>query len=336
MEESKRFRPGCVWVLVVLQFVGLLVLLFVVGVLAVTCVSLYRPAELAGMGADEYPDLKEVWSCGSGHTKVVGIPLEGMIVLGEDTGFFPSLVGTADMALKSVRRATHDREVQAVIISIDSGGGGITASDIIYKALMDFKAAGEGRKVVAICGDTAASGAYYVALAADRIVGHPTTVTGSIGVLIQTINMRELGEKIGVRNVTIKSGKNKDMLNPLAEFTEEQRGMLQVLVDELHDRFVIRVAEDRNLPEPVVRDLADGRVFMASKAMELGLVDRIGYWEDAVAIAAELLHVDRVKVYRYEQKFSFSSFLKAFRTWDPVSALLSRMSRTRLLYLWQL
>jgi len=202
--------------------------------------------------------------------------------------------------------------------------------------MLDFKAVGHDRKVISIFGDVAASGAYYVALASDHIIGHPTTITGSIGVLIQTLNVQQLGEKIGVKSVTIKSGKDKDVLNPFLEMTEEQRAMLQGIVDELHDRFISLVAENRGLADPDVRRVSEAQIFTAPTALELGLIDEIGYWNDAVRTTAGLLGVEDVKVYRYEAGFGLKSFLKGAQSWDPVSDVLTRPSGPRLFYRWNL
>lgn len=336
MEEKKQSRRGCLWAVIILQSLALLVVLLIAVGTALVGMSLNRPTASRRMGKDEYPVLKEIWSYGSGDTKVIRIPLQGMIFLGGDNGLFSSIANSSVIALKSIRRATHDPDVRAIILEIDSGGGGITASDIIYKALLDFKAAAKKRKVIAVFGDTAASGAYYIAVASDHIVAHPTTITGSIGVLMQTLNVRGLGEKIGVKDVTIKSGKNKDILNPFGELTEEQKAMLQGVVDEFYERFISLVVDGRNLSEEAVRELADGRIFTASSALKLGLIDQIGYWEDALIEAARLLGVDDIKVYRYQEEFSFSDVLKGFQMWNPASGLLRKASHTRLLYLWQM
>ena len=334
MEPPKKSRHGCLWAIIILQ--ALVLAAGVATVIGIGMVSLlFREVESPRVGVDESPELTEVWSCGAGDVKVVRIALHGMIVLGQEEGFLSSTVGSADQALRAIHRATHDSEVKALILEVDSGGGGITASDVIYKALLDFKKAQRGRKIVAVFGDVAASGAYYVSLASDCIVAHPTTITGSIGVLIQTLNLKGLGEKVGIKDVTIKSGANKDILNPFGEMTAEQRQLLQGLVDELHSRFVSLVAQGRKLPEDQVRAFADGRIFSASKAMDLGLVDQIGYWEDAMAKTSDLLGARSIKVYRYEQGFSLSAFLKSVETWDPVSNLLLSRPQTRLLYLWQ-
>jgi len=286
-------------------------------------------------GKDEFPEMEEIWSYGSGNTKVIRIPLRGMIALGGDKPLFGSDAGSADSALKAIRRATHDEEVKAIIMDIDSGGGGITASDILYEALKDFRSAKPGRKIVSIFGDVAASGAYYVAMASDHVVARPTSITGSIGVLIQSLNLQGLGEKVGIKDITIKSGKNKDILNPLKELTEEQRTMLEEIVNELHTHFVSVVAEGRNMSIETIAELADGRIFTASAAHNLELVDQIGYWDDAMRKTSELLGVKKVKVFRYRQDVGFMSLLEGRAKFDPASGLYNKLSRTRLLYLWQ-
>jgi protease-4 len=335
-ENGKRGKHGCLWAAIVLMLlVAGCGVLIVIGLFAAK-----RSGEHAawhhGRGADEYPELKEIWAEGTGTLKVVRIPLSGMIMLGGEDDFFGSKAGSAGLALRAIQRATQDPEVKAVIMDIDSGGGGITASDILYKALVDFKAAQPGRVVVALFNDVAASGAYYIALAADHIIAHPTTITGSIGVLVQSLNMKELALKIGVKDVTIKSGENKDILNPFNDMTAEQRRMMQGIVDELYGRFVSLVSENRELSEEKVKSFADGSIFTARQAIELGLVDEIGYWSDALASTAEMLDVGAVRVYRYEEEISLSSFFKSTYDRNPLSALLQPFTRTRMMYLWQM
>ncbi len=336
-EEShkKRSGRGCLWAVVILQ--SLVILFGIVMILGLAAIgsSLTTWEDERTMGADDFPTMTETWSSGSGDTKVVRIPLQGMIMLGEDRGPFSSALGSADMALASIKRATNDPEVKGLILDIDSGGGGITASDILYEAVKSFKEKDEKRKVIAVFGDVAASGAYYVAAAADFIIARPTSITGSIGVIMQTINIQELAKKIGISDVTIKSGSNKDILNPFKELTPEQAAILQDVVDELHTRFVQIIAVGRDLPEEYVRSFADGRVFTAQKAVEIGLVDKTGYWEETLDEMAGILDVETVKVYRYQEDFSFSSLFGAYSRWDPVRGLLERMPKTRFMYYWQ-
>jgi len=254
------------------------------------------------MGEDEAPFMTETWSAGSGDVKVVRVPVEGLIVLDESRWNS----GNANTVLRSIRRATHDEDVKGLILEINSGGGGITDSDIIYRALLRFKEADPERIIVSIFGDTAASGAYYIALASDHIIAHPTTLTGSIGVVLQTYNFKELAQKLGVSDVTITSGANKDMLNPFKDVKPEQKEMLQGIISAMHSRFVSLVVQGRKLPREVVEPLADGRVFVAEEAWKHKLIDGIGYAEDAQDKIAELLKAeDGVKVYRYDEHLTF-------------------------------
>ncbi len=338
--SSPSRKRGCLWVvlaLVVLMVIGAGLAALVAAALGRGLSGLPTRSKTASWGADEFPALNEVWAYGQGDSKAVIVPIQGFIGLDESGGLFGPTRGPGQLALMAIRRATRDPEVRAIILDVDSGGGGITASDVLYQALLDFRLYQEGRVVVAIFGDVAASGAYYVSLAADHILARPTSITGSIGVLMQTLNLRELGARIGVRDVTIKSGENKDLLNPLQELSESQRVMLQGIVDDLHTRFVGLVAERRGLPEADVRRLADGRIITAAQAVEAGLVDEIGYWDDALQAAADLLEADAVKAYRYEEAFSFYSLFRAMQTWTPPLAdWPERVGRTRLLYQWQL
>ncbi|MCX7591609.1 MAG: signal peptide peptidase SppA [Kiritimatiellae bacterium] len=334
MQQERKASRGCIWVLIAGAIV---ILLFFVGLFGLLLTGERVSAPSVGkMGEDELPRLREIWSAGEGDVKVVRIPLEGLIMLGEGSGLLLPGAGSTEHTLRAIRRATNDPEIRAIILEIDSGGGGITASDILFTALENFRKARPGRKVVALLGDVAASGAYYVALAADYVIAHPTTITGSIGVLIQTLNFRELGEKIGVKDVTIKSGVNKDILNPFGEVSPEQRKLLQELVDEMHSRFVKLVVERRGLPEGKVREIADGRIFSATHAVEMDLVDQIGYWEDAMKKTAELLGVEKVRVYRYAGRFSVAELLRLVMPWNSVRTILENTAQPRLLYLWHL
>jgi protease IV len=285
-------------------------------------------------GVDEFPAVREVWSYGGGDVKAVRIPVVGAIVREAPGGFFGPGLDPVESVLRMVRAATNDESVQAILLEIDSPGGGVTASDEIHRALLVFRASAPNRRVVALFGDIAASGGYYIATAADHIVAHPTTITGSIGVLISTINLKDFGEKTGIKGVTIKSGVHKDLLNPFEHLDAAQRAILQGVIDDMQDRFVGLVAEGRNLAPEQVRELADGRIFSAREALDAQLIDEIGYWDDAVATACRLVGVESLKIFRYEEGGSIWSLLRAT---GNVRFSLSQLLHAppRALYLWQ-
>lgn len=288
-------------------------------------------------GVDDFPTFDEVWSCGDDDedsAKVVRIAINGTITL--DQGRWNKNPGSALMALQAIKRATLDEDVRGIILEIDSPGGGITASDIIWKSLNDFKAAGTNRAVVVMMGDLCASGGYYVSAAADRIVAHPTTLTGSIGVIISSMNVKELASKIGIKDVSIASGENKQMLNPLHDLTPEQYRMLKDSVDALHRRFVSIVADGRGLTQAKVMEIADGRVILAPDAEKYGLIDKIGYFPDAMQSMKKLLGNDSLHVVKYIHKASFMELLQDEGIFGMSSGIrrLEEASRTRLLYKW--
>lgn len=332
---KKRRRPGClIMVLILIAAIGALI--WFSGSLTQTpgFASSFIPTSANQYGVDEAPPFNEVWSEGHGSNKVVRIPITGMITLNEPDGFFPA-PGSAAMAYQAIKRATWDKQVKAIILDIDSGGGGITASDRIYQALVAFKESSPDRKIVAICGDLAASGAYYIALAADHIIARPTTLTGSIGVIIQTLNFKEFANRHGVTDVTVKSGDNKDLLNPLGDISSEEVEIVQQVIDSMHDRFKDLIADNRELSRDDVSAFADGRIFTAQQAQALDLIDAIGYWPDALAATRTLLDEEQIIVFRYESGFSLRNLIRAFQSFSPQS-LLNTLQSPRLQYRWQL
>jgi protease-4 len=189
-------------------------------------------------------------------------------------------------AVEQLERFADDGSIPAVVLRIDSPGGGVAASQEIYEAAKRLR--DHGKVVVASMGSTAASGGYYVACAAQKIVANPGTTTGSIGVIMEMMNATELLNKIGVRFEVIKSGKYKDSGSPFRSMTEEDRQYFQKYVDDAYQQFVGVVSAERRLEKAAVLKFADGRVFTGQQAKALGLVDTLGTYQDALAIAAEM------------------------------------------------
>lgn len=330
---DNKGKWGCLIALVTMQAFFIFVL--ILAGISVIMIKSAGPTGGGGYGMDENPMLEEIWSSGSGDTKAVILPVRGFIGFDSDDDLFSSAYSPTAVLLNSIARATADDDVSAIILDVDSGGGGITASDIIYKALKDFKESRSDRVIVVLMGDVAASGAYYISLPADHIIAHPTSITGSIGVLMQVMNFKGLGEKIGITGITIKSGANKDLLNPFEDISLEHRAILQGVVDQLQERFVSLVAENRNLPLEKVKQLADGKIFTSDKAKEAGLIDSIGYFDDAVAQVKQLLNVDELKIYRYQKEFSISQLFRASSGVKNISGLLNTPQKTGFFYLWE-
>lgn len=179
----------------------------------------------------------------------------------------------------------EDNSIAAVVLRIDSPGGGVAASQEIYDAIIELK---KKKKVVASMGSIAASGGLLVACAADKIVANPGTITGSISAIMHFANVEELLKKVGVKSSVIKSGEYKDIGSPLREMTPEEKVIVQDLVDDIYNQFVEVIVRDRKMPPEKVKEIADGRVFSGRKAKELGLVDALGDMSSAVKLAGKL------------------------------------------------
>lgn len=296
--------------------------------------------ELMAPEASEAPAyvFSERFSGGSGKDKLLLVPLEGMISSRASKGLWSSqdTVGEIRAVFK---RASKDKNIKAVLLTIDSPGGEITASDIIHNEIQDFRKT--GRKVLAEFGDVAASGAYYCAAPCDFILAHPTTITGSIGVIIKTANIEGLYEKIGLRDVTIKSGAQKDILSPTRTMTEGEKAVVQSIIDQMLDRFLAVVAEGRGLDLSELNELSDGSIYTGERALSLKLVDAIGYREDSINKAKELLGVDELRLVRYERVFTFKDIFRIYSMrvmggGDILSLLCDALGGggTRFLYLW--
>lgn len=332
----RRNTHTAVWLLVILLCVLLVVsLLLNAGLSGALKQKIGARKASHEHAVDEYPNLTEVWSYGKGDVKAARIAVEGVILREVEQGLFATPLNMVDSVLAQIRAARADSDVRAIILEVDSPGGGITASDEIYRALVDFRDSDTNRVVVVFMRDLAASGGYYVSMGGNWLIAQPTTVLGSIGVIIQTLNLKGLSEKIGITDVTIKSGDNKDLLNPFTEVDPKQRALLQEMIDGMFEHFLGIVAHNRPMiPADKLRTLADGRLFVAQQALNLKLVDQIGYWDDVLAKTAELLDVESVKVVRYEQHIDFWTWLMTVRSPIQPTRWLSLHARPRFLYLW--
>jgi protease-4 len=221
---------------------------------------------------------------GTGVGPAVGvIRLDGAITSGSSTSSFSGSVVGSDTIVELINRANSDADVKAIVLRVNSPGGGVVASDEIHHALLAVE-----KPIVVSMGELAASGGYYISAPADYIFATPHTLTGSIGVISEFITAEELMDEVGISVEIVKSGRVKDFGSPYREMTKEERAYWQALIDETYEGFIAVVAEGRNMNAEDVRKLADGRVYTGQQAVDLGLVDALGYYGDAVLKAGEL------------------------------------------------
>jgi protease-4 len=259
---------------------------------------LLKPACVDGPVQETVVAEADHWCC---HDKVVLIDVEGLIVNARSSGLLGSGENPTSLFRERLDAAADDKHVKAVVLRINSPGGAVTASDIMYQDLLRFRAQ-TGKPVIACMMDVAASGGYYVAMGCDRIYAHPTTVTGSIGVIMSLYNASGLFAMLGVKSDPIKSGPNKDIGNPGRPMTDDERAILQHMITGFYDQFVQVVVKGRpELTEERVRVLADGRVYTGLEAKKLGLVDEIGYLDDAIQAALDMAGLKDAKVIAYDK-----------------------------------
>ncbi|MGA0333927.1 MAG: signal peptide peptidase SppA [Kiritimatiellia bacterium] len=289
----RRRKPHWIlWTLLIISLAGNLV----------TCTNFGD--QWSSIGADEFPMVDHflLWGNADAETQVAVITLEGVIVREAASTLFGEVVDPVTKILNEIRAVTVDPAIQAILLEIDSPGGGVTESDEIYNALMDFKAADPDRKIVVHIRDMAASGGYYVALAGDLLVAQPTSVVGSVGVMISAVNMNQLGQKVGIQDVTLTSSSNKALLNSLAPVNPEHMEILQQVVDQMYDRFRNLVLEHRPFDAAFADEnrLLDGRIFAQPAALTFGLVDETGYMDHTRQRVLDLLGVEEAAFYGVE------------------------------------
>jgi protease-4 len=239
----------------------------------------------------------------SAEAKIAMIDVQGVLTSEQEDSLLSSKESQVVAIVEKLRLAEQDPAVKAVIVRIDSPGGDVTTSDIMYNELLAFKQRKKVPVVAAFMG-VAASGGYYLASGADAIVAHPTSITGSIGVISLHVSLVGLLDKIGVKVEALKSGANKDMGSPFRNMSDEDKKLFQGLIDQFYARFVTVVTEGRKgrLTESQVRTLADGRVYTAQQALEAKLVDKIGYLVDAFAEAKTRASLAKAKLVMYSRR----------------------------------
>lgn len=294
------------------------------------------------LGGD--PGLKETTLEGSGSHKILVLEISGFISDQPSQQAFGLVQRQSTLARvkAELSKAEKDTAIKALILRINSPGGGVTASDEIYHLIKTYSTQSKV-PVIASLGSLAASGGYYIACSADEILAHPTTVTGSIGVLIAGFNVAGLMDKLGVENQTYTSGPHKDILSPLRDSTVGEKEIVDSVIDSLYQRFVAVVSENRTrLDRTRLGEITDGRIYAASQALDAGLIDGIGRIDDAITAAKARAGVDDAQVIVYhrgeaarETIYSRLAGASPAASLLPLAASLQSASTPQLLYLWR-
>ncbi|MYL36079.1 signal peptide peptidase SppA [Pontibacillus yanchengensis] len=236
------------------------------------------------LAGDETPKEKVV-ERGSAQKRIARISVEGTILSGQGTNPFNDAGYNHERLLDQLEAIKKDNTIKGVLLYVNSPGGGVFESAQIHKELLELKEA--GKKLYVSMGSMAASGGYYISTPADQIYASKQTLTGSLGVIMQSVNYKELANEYGVKFNTIKSGEFKDIMSPTSEMTQEDRDILQSLVDDSYQDFVNVIKNGRDMSESKVKDLADGRIYSGKQALDNGLIDELGFEEDALSALKE-------------------------------------------------
>ncbi len=293
-----------------LVFISLMIPVLVSG-----CISVH----LGGRTAQD--KLKETVVQGKGRDKILLLDITGFLSDVQPWKPYSPPATTVRDIKEKLRKAEQDRRIKGVVLRINSPGGTVTASDTIYEEIRKFKEK-SGVPVVAQMLNTAASGGYYVALAADHIMAQPTSITGSIGVIIQKFNVHELLTKIGIMNTPVKSGAHKDIGSPFRPQADEEKKILQETIDSLYHRFVERVDENRKgLSREESFTLSDGRIYTSGQALENGLIDQIGYLDDAIDEVKKMAGIEKARVVLYHLPYAYKENIYSAAGLKPVTEI---------------
>ena len=272
-------------------FIIIILVLILITACSVPRISLFREAP---------EPLREFTLEGKSMDKILLIPVSGLISGMPKKGIVRTSPSLVEQVVSHINKAEKDKQIKAILFQINSPGGTITASDLLYHEILSFKER-TGTKIVISMMDLATSGSYYMSLPADMIMAHPTTVTGSVGVIFLQPKVSGLMEKIGLGVDVTKFGKNKDMGSPFRSSSEEEQMLMQKAVDDFGERFIRLVQKHRKPGQQALAEISTARVFLADDALKLGLIDKIGYFSDAVKEAKKLAGMSddaRVVVYR--------------------------------------
>ena len=313
--------------------------LLLVSVLASTLAACSPQIRLDLLGEDKLQEV--VLMPSAAREKILMVDIDGTISSALETGFLTREKSVVARVFERLERAAADPWVKAVILRLDTPGGEVTASDIIYHEILRFKERAH-LPVVGLMMSVAASGGYYIASACDVIIAHPSTLTGSIGVISIFPSIESLMSKVGVKVNVIKSGPVKDSGSPFRDMTDEEKAIFQGIIDEYYEGFLAVVAKGRKgkIAADSLRTIADGRVYTAPQALKLGLIDAVGYFDDALGRARQLASLKAAKVvsYTYFPKTKTNIYAQQLGDLSPLEAKVVESMlgalKTGFYYLW--
>lgn len=292
--------------------------------------------------ATEEPFIEEVIEEGNASKKIAVLEVNGAIQdTGDVTSFFQSPGYNHSAFMENLEHVKEDKDVKGIILKVNSPGGGVVESAEIHDKLVEISE--ETKKPIYVSmGSMAASGGYYISAPADKIYASPETLTGSLGVIMQGVNYAGLAEKYGVEFVTIKSGAFKDIMSPSREMTEEEKNILQTMINNSYEGFVDVIASGRGLSEEEVRTIADGRIYDGRQAKEIGLIDDFGYFEDVTDAMKKNEKLAGAQVVSYSENFGFGSLFSMAASkmvgkdleMTGLMKLLSQPNSPRLMYMY--
>ena len=292
------------------------ILVIIASLFLQACVFVYVPdiyprkTELGEVEVQE----PEGWFVGD---KVLIVDISGFLTSVDSGGLFGRSENMIDVIKEVLRKAEEDRFIKAVILRIDTPGGDVTTSNILYKEIKDFKER-SGKAVIAEMMGMATSGGYYVAMAADRVYAHPTTITGNIGVVSIFPRLEGLASKIGVDVRVIKSADKKDMGSMWRQFSPEEREIFQSLINDYYQQFLDVISENRKgLNREEIRRLADGRVYTARQALHAGLIDGIAYLPEAIKFARQQAGIQDSSVVMYKRAREYKENIYSLSPYIP-------------------
>lgn len=288
---------------------GLFIISIVVNLATMAFTTDISTALETAMGASDEEFTEKVEEDGDMNKKIAILPVEGVI---QDTGttesFFASPGYNHRQFMKKLDKVQEDKTIKAVILQVNSPGGGVVESAQIHDKITEIKEKAK-KPVYVSMGSVAASGGYYISAPADKIYASPETLTGSLGVIMQSVNYSELANKYGVDFVTIKSGPHKDIMSPTRKMTEEEKKILQSMINNSYNGFVNVIANGRGMSKEQVKKIADGRVYDGYQAKKLNLIDDFGYLEDTIAALKKDKKLEGAQVVMYEPNIGLPSFL---------------------------